>query len=101
MLRLEPINKYDQAPSALLEFVDGPRDMRFMMTAKAVAEAEKARRPLHDLTVKNMQKVTRYRQNGQAAFADMVSKFKGLGVEDAKPARTDVGDRGSKAGPPS
>ena len=33
VLRVEP-QKEDQAPSAILEQVDGPRDMRFAMTAR-------------------------------------------------------------------
>lgn len=84
VLRTEPRNKYDQAPSAILEFVDGPRDMRFMITAKAVAEAQKNDRPLHSMTIQNMNKVTRYRQDGQAAFQSMVERFKGMGIKSTK-----------------
>ncbi|KAH6690531.1 ribosomal protein L17, partial [Plectosphaerella plurivora] len=78
VLRTEPKNKYDQAPSAILEFVDGPRDMRFMMTAKAVALGERDGLPMNTMTQKNIDKVTRYRENGKDVFQDMVEKFKDL-----------------------
>lgn len=43
MLRIEPINRnHDQAPSAILELVDGPRDMRFAMTARTIVRERAA-----------------------------------------------------------
>ncbi|KAL2759060.1 hypothetical protein ACRALDRAFT_2066726, partial [Sodiomyces alcalophilus JCM 7366] len=73
VLRTEPRNKYDQAPSAILEFVDGPRDVRFMMTAKTVARArENGISRLNELTEKNVAKVTRYRRDGKEGFDSLV-----------------------------
>lgn len=108
MLRTEPKDKYDQGASAILELVDGARDMRFMMTAAAVAkERAEAERlgileedavgegaggetaprveGLRDLTAKNMAKVTRYRKNGVDEFEALVGRMKkmGFGNEEA------------------
>ncbi|KAK1967529.1 ribosomal protein L17 [Colletotrichum eremochloae] len=78
VLRTEPRSTYDQAPSAILELVDGPRDARFMMTAKAVAFDKDAGKRHTELTMKNVAKVTRYRKDGKSAFADMVASFRQL-----------------------
>ncbi|CCF35971.1 ribosomal protein L17 [Colletotrichum higginsianum] len=78
VLRTEPRNTYDQAPSAILELVDGPRDARFMMTAKAVAFDKDSGKRHTELTMKNVAKVTRYRKDGKTAFDDMVASFRGL-----------------------
>ncbi|OLN82227.1 54S ribosomal protein L8, mitochondrial [Colletotrichum chlorophyti] len=84
VLRTEPRNSYDQAPSAILEFVDGPRDTRFMMTAKAVAQDRILGRKHTDLTQKNLDKVTRYRQDGKNAFEKMAANFKNMTVSQQK-----------------
>lgn len=83
VLRTEPKDQYSQAASAILELVDGPKDMRFYMTAAAVARDKELGRPHSDLTRKNMEKVTRYRENGEKEFNDLVGKVSklGLGVE--------------------
>ena len=80
VLRTEPKSKYDQAPSAILELVDGPRDLRFAMTAAAVARDRALGKRHTDLTVKNIAKVTRYRQDGREKFEEMVEKVKDLGL---------------------
>lgn len=79
MLRIEPLNRHDdQAPSAILELVDGPRDMRFALTAKTIVREraaaddndpelpESARGPggLREITARNIRKVTRFRPDG-------------------------------------
>ena len=62
VLRTEPRNRNnDQAPTAVLELVDGPRDMRFAMTAKTVARERELEGGLRDVTLFNVKKVTRYR----------------------------------------
>ena len=61
MLRIEP-KKDDQAPSAILELVDGPKDMRFAMTARTLARLQKEDKEINDLTAKNIDKVTRFRK---------------------------------------
>ncbi|GJC85196.1 54S ribosomal protein L8, mitochondrial [Colletotrichum liriopes] len=81
VLRTEPRSTYDQAPSAILELVDGPRDARFMMTAKAVAFDKDSGKRHTELTKKNVSKVTRYRKDGKTAFDDMVASFRQLSAK--------------------
>ncbi|KAK3985006.1 ribosomal protein L17 [Cladorrhinum sp. PSN332] len=74
VLRTEPKDKYDQAPSAILELVDGPKDMRFAMTAATVARDRKLGKRHTDWTVKNIAKVTQFREEGRDEFEKMVEK---------------------------
>ena len=87
VLRTEPKNTYDQAPSAILELVDGPKDMRFAMTAAAIARDRNTRHEHSDLTLKNVEKVTRFRKNGARELEDLVSKVRGLGLTKNPAAR--------------
>lgn len=64
VLRIEPL-KSDQAPSAILELVDGPRDMRFAMTAKALVKQREDGVGMNEITAVNVRKVTRFRQEGE------------------------------------
>ncbi|KXX79297.1 hypothetical protein MMYC01_203233 [Madurella mycetomatis] len=80
VLRTEPKDKYDQAPSAILELVDGPKDMRFAMTAAAVARDRKLGKSHTDLTQKNISKVTRYRQEGREEFEKLVNKIEDMSL---------------------
>ncbi|KAL2876052.1 54S ribosomal protein L8, mitochondrial [Colletotrichum sp. CLE4] len=97
VLRTEPRSTYDQAPSAILELVDGPRDVRFMMTAKAVANDKDNGHRSTDLTKKNVAKVTRYRQDGKTAFDEMVASFRLLRARsDEKAARKEELLEGAK-----
>ncbi|KAI4199350.1 MAG: hypothetical protein LQ346_002587 [Caloplaca aetnensis] len=65
VLRIEPMNKhYDQAPSAILELVDGPKDMRFLMTAKTLVRERTTEEGIREITARNVGKVTRYRPDG-------------------------------------
>jgi large subunit ribosomal protein L17 len=73
VVRTEPKNTYDQGESAILEFVDGPRDSRFMITAKAVARDRLEGRDTTPVTAKNIQKVTQFR--GKEDFEAMVRRF--------------------------
>jgi len=75
VLRVEPL-KSDQASSAILELVDGPRDMRFAMTARTVARCSKEDKELSDLTLKNISKVIRFRKNGNQELSNLVESFK-------------------------
>ena len=79
-MRIEPI-KEDQAPSAILELVDGPKDMRFALTARTIAAVREKRQQINDMTAANIQKVTRYRPNGEQDLEDMVDKFAALSAE--------------------
>jgi len=53
VLRIEPL-KSDQAESAILELVDGPKDMLFALTAKTVARCRTEGKALSELTLKNI-----------------------------------------------
>ncbi|KAL7623365.1 54S ribosomal protein L8, mitochondrial [Parahypoxylon ruwenzoriense] len=84
VLRTEPKSTYDQGDSAILELVDGPRDMRFAITAAAVARDAHLGRPSSELTLRNRDKVTRYRVNGRAAFDEMVRRVDALQLSGRK-----------------
>lgn len=74
--------KEDQAPSAILELVDGPKDMRFALTAKTIAQVRSRGHEVNDMTRANIQKVTRFRgPDGHEALEEMVQKFERLGRE--------------------
>jgi hypothetical protein len=74
VLRVEP-KKEDQAPSAILEFVDGPRDMRFALTARTLAYRMRRDLPMNDVTRLNVRKVTRYRPDGVEELRLLVREF--------------------------
>ena len=74
VLRVEP-KEDDQAPSAILELVDGPKDMRFMITARTVARFKKEDKEINEMTQKNIEKVTRFRKDGDVAFENMVKRM--------------------------
>lgn len=75
-MRVEP-KKDDQAPSAILELVDGPKDMRFALTAKAVARRRKSGlETLNELTLMNVRKVTQFRKDGVEDLEQAISRVK-------------------------
>ncbi|KAJ5086322.1 hypothetical protein NUU61_007629 [Penicillium alfredii] len=78
-----PVRKpNDQAPSAILELVDGPRDMRFAMTARAVArQRSRGEQDIWGLAAMNVRKVTRFRKDGVEELESAISK---LEIEKAK-----------------
>ncbi|KAB8206436.1 rplQ [Aspergillus parasiticus SU-1] len=81
VLRVEP-KKDDQAPSAILELVDGPKDMRFAMTARTVArQRSQGLDTLNELTRLNVQKVTRFRKDG---IDDLEREIKKLEIDGRK-----------------
>ncbi|KAI0538179.1 ribosomal protein L17 [Xylaria digitata] len=84
VLRTEPKSTYNQGASAILEFVDGPKDLRFAMTAAAVARDRALGRKSNELTLKNRSKVLRYRDNGEKAFDDMVKRIGKLDLAGVK-----------------
>lgn len=79
VVRTEPKNEYDQGESAILELVDGPKDSRFMMTAKTVARDRTLGRDHTAVTKLNIKKVTQFR--GEEDFEKMVQKFLLLSTE--------------------
>jgi len=80
VLRIEPI-KEDQAPSAILELVDGPKDMRFAMTARTMANLRSQGKELNDITKKNVAKVTRYRENGEEKLELLARRLEKLDLD--------------------
>jgi hypothetical protein len=98
VLRIEP-EKEDQAASAILELVDGPKDMRLALTAKTIVQKRNAAEErgrefkLDDMTAWNVRKVTRFREGGEKDLDDMVAKFERLleegdeGVDEVKKKR--------------
>jgi large subunit ribosomal protein L17 len=74
VLRTES-HKNDAAESAILSLVDGPRDIRFAMTAKAIARHQANDEPLSELTSLNMHKVTKFRKGGEEELAAAVEKM--------------------------
>ncbi|KAI0853189.1 ribosomal protein L17 [Daldinia vernicosa] len=103
VLRTEPKSRYDQGDSAILELVDGPKDLRFAMTAAAFAREQRLGRPHNALTLLNRQKVTRFRPGGQAAFDEMVKRVEGLrlGGGGKGTSGRDAGAQGSAEAPAS
>ncbi|OAA60719.1 50S ribosomal protein L17 [Cordyceps fumosorosea ARSEF 2679] len=91
VVRTEPMNTYDQAESAILEFVDGPRDSRFMLTAKTVARDRMLGQAHRDLTLENIDKVTKHR--GEAEFEAMVKRYM---VKDIKRNRDNTREKAPK-----
>ncbi|CAD6445287.1 39f4a745-f077-4fcc-bfd3-e09d3200ceed [Sclerotinia trifoliorum] len=79
VLRIEPL-KADQAPSAILELVDGPKDTRWAMTARTVARFRSERIPLNSITERNVEKVTQFRKGGEEAFEKFVTRVGQLGL---------------------
>ncbi|KAH7094448.1 ribosomal protein L17 [Paraphoma chrysanthemicola] len=74
VLRIEPL-KEDQAESAILELVDGPRDLRFAMTAKTLARIPENAQ-FNEKTAENVKKVTQFREAGMDSLRDMVSQLR-------------------------
>jgi large subunit ribosomal protein L17 len=74
VLRIEPM-KEDQAESAILELVDGPRDMRFAMTAKILARRPTQQGLSPGLT-QHVKKVTQFRKDGVDGLRSMVVKLR-------------------------
>ena len=78
VLRTEPKDTYSQAQAAILELVDGPKDMRFKMTAAAIARDRELGQKHTELTTRNLAKVTRYRKNGNQVLESLVSRISAL-----------------------
>jgi large subunit ribosomal protein L17 len=76
VLRIEPL-KEDQAPSAILELVDGPKDIRFAMTARTLARQRRENLPETNITRQNVAKVTRYVEDGMGKLERMAAWFQG------------------------
>ncbi|KAK1081001.1 54S ribosomal protein L8, mitochondrial [Friedmanniomyces endolithicus] len=80
VLRIEPI-KEDQAASAILELVDGPKDKRFALTAKTIATMRQTGHKINDMTAANIAKVTNFRKDADQELEEMVQKFERMAAE--------------------
>ena len=89
VLRLEPV-KEDQAPSAILELVDGARDMRFAMTAKTLARERATEEGVREITARNVHKVTQFRPGGEKELERLVGQIEKREVDEE---RREVGGR--------
>lgn len=74
ILRIEPM-KEDQAESAILELVDGPKDMRFAMTAKSIAQRDPSLGFSPAVTT-HVKKATQFRKNGVEDLRTMVETLR-------------------------
>lgn len=86
VLRIEPL-KEDQAASAILELVDGPRDIRFAMTAKTLVRERATDEGLRPLTAKNVKKVTQFRPGGEEELERTVRALEGQERDEERRAR--------------
>lgn len=82
VVRTEPKNTYDQGESAILELVDGPKDSRFMMTAKAVARDRLLGKESTPVTQQNVKKVTQFR--GEEDLEAMIQRFMELKTQEGE-----------------
>lgn len=70
------------APSAILELVDGPKDIRFAMTARTIARERGEGKELNEMTARNFDKVTRFRPGGEKELEEMVETMADLEVTE-------------------
>lgn len=87
MLRIEP-EKEDQAPSAILQLVDGPRDLRFMMVAKTIAREREHGLQRTDITTTNLKKITAFRPNAEKSLEEAVEQMR---IREIDPERMKQG----------
>lgn len=80
VLRIEP-EKEDQAPSAILQLCDGPRDMRFMMTAKTIARDREEGLKTSEITRERMKQVTRFRPDGRKELEAAVESIRSREID--------------------
>ncbi|KAF4628080.1 hypothetical protein G7Y89_g10067 [Cudoniella acicularis] len=95
ILRVEPL-KPDMAPSAILELVDGPKDMRFAMTARTIARERGEGRKTNEMTARNIDKVTRFRPGGEEELEKMVEKLATIELGERNNAKSDERRWGGK-----
>lgn len=62
--------------------------MRFAMTARTVARLRDEGKEFNEMTERNIEKVTQFRQDGEEALEEMVKKIRSLKVEPRNDAIT-------------
>jgi large subunit ribosomal protein L17 len=77
VLRTEP-KKEDQAPSAILEMVDSPNDMKFMLLARTLAHRRANGLAMNEITALNVRKVLANRANGVEELRELVGRFEDM-----------------------
>lgn len=77
VLKLEH-RMYDKAPAAIIELVDGKREIKLWLTARVVARLEKQGLPIDSTTQGNIDKLLKYKENGQEEFRQLVEELKEL-----------------------
>ena len=93
VLRTEPRNRHDdQAPTAILELVDGPKDMRFAMTAKTLERQRQSVEGVTKITHMNANKVTRYRQGGVEELEKAIRQIRLARDEERSTRRGEGGE---------
>ena len=90
VLRTEPKDTYSQAPSAILQLVDGPNDMRFAMTAAAIARDRMLGKPHTQITRKNITKLTQFRADGTAELESLVEKINQWKLDEQSEVKADT-----------
>ncbi|KAF9887486.1 hypothetical protein FE257_010203 [Aspergillus nanangensis] len=96
VLRVEP-KKDDQAASAILELVDGPKDMRFSMTARTVArQRSQGLENLNELTTMNVRKVTQFRKDGVEELERAIEQLELDTRKEVKSTKRAQGDETSQ-----
>lgn len=95
LLRCEPL-KNDSAASAILSLVDGPKDMRFSMTAKALLRQQEENLPMNEITATNIRKVTRFRQGGANALAKAVKELSIAQKQEKESEENEFKEKGTR-----
>ncbi|KAG4302051.1 hypothetical protein PCANB_001942 [Pneumocystis canis] len=75
VLRL-PSRKSDSAPMAVLEYIDGPKDTRFLMIVKTIIRNENLNQRMSKMTIKNIKKVTRFRKESLTTLKNTIVQFR-------------------------
>lgn len=95
VLRCEPL-KNDSAASAILSLVDGPKDIRFSMTAKALLRQQEENLPMNDITATNIRKVTRFRAGGVNELAKAVKELSIATKEQKESEEKEFKEKGTR-----
>lgn len=80
VLRVEP-EKEDQAPTAILQLCDGPKDMRFMLTAKTIARDREEGLKTSEITRERMKQVIKFRPDGKKELEAAVNAIRAREVD--------------------
>lgn len=75
VIRLEP-RLGDNADQAIVELVDGPREMKLWLTARVVARLQQQNLPIDPLTQTNVDKLIKLRKGGKEEFDKVVEIVK-------------------------